>query len=375
MATKNTKKVDIELPATKNKEAAFKSLLAEIQKKQDRFSIGLLTDIQQDTVETISTGSLILDSIIGGGVPKGRLIEIFGPEASGKTSIALTIGANVQKEGGNFFFVDVEQAFDPAYAKKLGVDIDKLGFAQPTIAEDCLSLVLKLCESGTVDIIVVDSIASMVPKAEAEADLEKSTIGLLARLMSRACKQIAQVANQNNCTVIFLNQIRDKVGVMYGPTSDTTGGRAMKFYASQRIEVRRKGKVDDENGKNIGNEVFLRCVKNKIAPPFGEGTTVLTYNQGINKAGEIFTLGEQIGVIQKEGRTYWCTQSGNYNTGLEEYDGRLKIGVNADPVLQQIKNNKPLYDMLSEQTVIKLKQMYGLSSGNVSEDEEEDINE
>lgn len=356
-----------------NRFDAFKKALKEIDSKNKHTSLNLLPEIAEANVETISTGSLILDSIIGGGAPVGRIIEIYGAEASGKTSIALTMAANVQKEGGNVVFLDVEQAFDPKYAKKLGVDIDKLGFAQPVIAEEVLKLVMELASSAAVDMIIVDSVASMVPKGESEVDFEKSTIGLLARLMSKALKQIAPVANANKCTLVFLNQIRDNVGQMYGPATSTPGGRALKFYSSQRIEVKRRGKVDDENGNNIGNDVALKCVKNKIAPPFGEGLTVLTYKKGINKAAELFVLGESLKVISKEGRTYFCENPENVDVSgfnSTEVDGRIKIGVNAKPVLKEIEDNKNLYDLLAAQVVKALQDKNGLSE---YDDETEEI--
>lgn len=353
---------------------AFKKVLKEIDTKNKITNISLLPEMSEANVETISTGSLILDSIIGGGVPKGRIIEIYGAEASGKTSIALTMAANVQKEGGNVVFLDVEQAFDPKYARKLGVDTDKLAFAQPVIAEDVLRIVKELASSGTTDMIIVDSVASMVPLAESEADFEKASVGALARLMSKALKQIASVANNNKCTLVLLNQVRDNVGVLYGSPTTTPGGKALKFYASQRIEVKRKGKVDDENGNNIGNDVYLKCVKNKIAPPFGEGLTVLTYKKGINKAAELFVLGEDLKVLHKEGRTFYCENPENIDISgygaTVEPDGRIKIGVNSKPVLKEIEQNKKLYELLAKQVVSALEKKNGLVD---DEEEEEEI--
>jgi len=257
-------------------------------------------------VSTISTGSLVLDSILGGGIPVGRLVEIFGPEASGKTSIALTVVANVQRSGGTAAFIDLENALDPKYAKKLGVDIDNLAVAQPDYAEQALELTEQLAATGVVDIIVVDSIAALVPKLELEGDMDQGSIGLVARLMSRSLKKLIGTANRNGCTVIFINQTRDAIGGFSpaGTPQTTTGGKAMKFYASQRIQVNRRQQVKD--GKEvIGNEVRFKIVKNKVAPPFGEGLTVLTFNKGINKAAELVTVGPDIGVItMPNNRTY-----------------------------------------------------------------------
>lgn len=354
------------------------NLLNDISKGIGNVTIGRIANLPKVEVDKISTGSLMLDSILGGGVPVGRIIEIYGAESSGKTSIALTMIANVQKEGGVAAFLDVEQAFDKKYAEALGVDTENLIFSQPETAEDTLNLVLQLCKSKLVDIIVLDSIASMIPKAEIEESLGKPTIGLLARLLSQALKQIAVAANQNNCTVVFTNQIRDNIGTFYGPQYDTTGGRAMKFYASQRIEAKRKGRVE-EDGEVIGNEVLLKCIKNKVAPPFGEATTVLTFAKGINQAAEIMVLGEQIGVIKKEGRTYYYTPSDRFEDvdisgfgASKDNEGVIKIGVNAKPVLKEIEENKELARIIAEDVKESLMVKYGLKTNqeDVEPDEE-----
>lgn len=251
-------------------------------------------------VETISTGSAVLDSITGGGFPKGRLIEIYGTEASGKTSIALIAVGNVQKNGGTAAYIDLENALDPRYARKLGVDTDALAVSQPEYAEQALNLVYLLASSGVVDLIVLDSIASLLPKAELEGDMEQQSMALLARLMSKALRKLIGVANKTNTTIIFINQVREAVGAfsMRGTPTNTSGGRAMKFYASQRIEVRRKDKVV-EGTETIGNIVHMTVRKNKIAPPFGEGETVLTFNKGINLAAELIESAPKWGVIER----------------------------------------------------------------------------
>lgn len=249
-------------------------------------------------VETISSGSVVLDTLLGGGFPKGRVIEIYGPEASGKTSMALTAVGNVQRDGGTAVFLDYENALDPAYARVLGVDTNNLAVAQPENAEQGFNMMFKLCESEVVDIIVLDSIASMVPQAEFAADMEQQSIGLLARLMSRGLRKLVRMANKTNTTIIFINQTRDAVGSFspYGTPQTTPGGKAMKFFASQRIDVRRVGIIKE--GKDaIGTEVRLKVVKNKIAPPFLEGKTVLTFGQGINVAAEMIEVGSERGVI------------------------------------------------------------------------------
>lgn len=251
-------------------------------------------------VETISTGSLVLDSILGGGLGKGRIIEIYGKESSGKTSIALTAIANVQKEGGTAAFIDFENALDPKYARKLGVDVDNLAVSQPDYGEQGLELVQQLAESGVVDIIVVDSVAAIVPKQEMEGDLDQNSIGLVARLLSRSLKKLITTANRTKTTIILINQTRVAIGGFspVGVPEDTTGGRALKFYSSQRIAVNRRGQIKE--GKDvIGNEVRFKVIKNKIAPPFGEGITVLSFNKGINQAAEAIEAGPDLGVIER----------------------------------------------------------------------------
>lgn len=344
------------------------SYLQDLSSKIGDVNIGRISNMQSIDVETISTGSLMLDSILGGGIPVGRIVEIYGAEASGKTSLALTMIGNVQKKGGVAAFLDVEQAFDRRYAEILGVDTKNLIFAQPETAEDALNIVLQLCKSKLVDIIVLDSIASMIPKEELENNLGKPTIGLLARLLSQGLKQIAVAASKNKCTVVFTNQIRDNIGVFYGPQYDTTGGRAMKFYASQRIEAKRKEKIE-EDGEVIGNKVLMRCIKNKIAPPFGEATTVLTYAKGINQAAEILVLGEDAGIIKKKGRTYYYTPNETFKDvdisgyGAEKQeDGSIKIGVNIKPVTKELEDNAELARIISEEVKEALLNKIGLAN-------------
>lgn len=321
-----------------NKLKAFEEALALVNReiKSDSGTlIAKLGDRPLD-VETISSGSVVLDSITGGGFPKGRLIEIYGPEASGKTSVALTTVGNVQQAGGTAVFVDLENALDPRYARKLGVDTEQLAVSQPDYAEQALQLVFNLARSGTVDIIVVDSIASLVPKAELEGDVEQQTIGLLARIMSKTLKQLAGIANRTGTTVLFINQTRDAIGSFspFGTPQTTTGGKAMKFYASQRIEVKRLGQVKD--GKEvIGNEVRIKVVKNKVAPPFRQGVTVLTFGRGINRAAEMIEVGPEYGVITVEGRTYSETETGE------------KIATKKADAVTFLENHPEMLDRLS----------------------------
>lgn len=300
-----TNKVEVPeaaVPANAEKLKAFDDVLKHLNNDKNLQTdtgniIAKLSD-RAINVETISTGSVVLDSITGGGFPKGRLIEIYGKESSGKTSIALTAVGNVQREGGTAVFIDVEHALDPRYAKKLGVDVDNLAVSQPDHAEQALQLVSSLAASGVVDIIVLDSIAALVPKAELEGTMEQQTIGALARLMSKGLRKIISIANRTNTTIIFVNQTRDAIGQFspMGTPTTTPGGKAMKFYASQRIEINRMQKVMD--GKEaIGNEVRLTVRKNKIAPPFGQGVTVLTFGHGINRAAEIIETGPDYKVV------------------------------------------------------------------------------
>lgn len=273
--------------------------------------ISKLSDRPMD-VKTISGGSLVLDSILGGGLAVGRIIEIYGPEASGKTSIALTAAGNVQRDGGNVAFIDLENALDPKYAKKLGVDIDNLAVAQPDTAEQALELVEQLAQTKLVDLIIVDSVAALVPKLELEGDMEQGSIGLVARLMSRSLKKLVGTANKSGTTIIFINQVRAQIGGFSpnGTPETTTGGKALKFFASQRIDVRRRQQVK-EGKEIIGNEIRLKVVKNKIAPPFAEGLTILTFGQGINRQAEMIQVGPDYGVITKpNARKYVETATG-----------------------------------------------------------------
>lgn len=288
-------------------------------------------------VPTVSTGSLVLDSLLGGGLAVGRVIEIFGPEASGKTSIALTAAGNVQKEGGTVAFLDLEHALDPYYAETLGVNMTELIFAQPDYAEQTLNLMLKLINSSMVNMIVLDSVAALIPKAEFEGSLEDQTIGLVARILSRGLKQIAGAAAKNNVTIIFINQTRAAIGGYspMGTPETTTGGKALAFYASQRIRVSGSKQIV-EGKETIGKAVILNIKKNKIAPPFLKGETVLTFAQGINRVAELIEVGPQFGVIERP----------NNRTYIEHETGK-KIGSSKGEALETLENDKELFDRLS----------------------------
>ena len=290
------------------------AILAEIEKNFGKGAIMKLGQRPQIDEDVIPSGSLLLNQALGiGGYPRGRIIEIYGPESSGKTTLALHAIAETQKKGGRAAFVDAEHSIDPVYARNLGVNIDELILSQPDCGEQALEIVEKLACSGAFDLIVVDSVAALVPQAELEGEMTESTVGLQARLMSKAMRKLAGILNTHNCTVIFLNQLRDKVGVVYGNPETTTGGKALKFYASIRIDIRRAEAIG--SGSNIsGNTVKIKIVKNKVAPPFKQCLVDIIYGKGICKYGELADLGVQLEILKKIGSWY-------------EYDGhRLANG-------------------------------------------------
>ncbi len=284
-------------------------VLAEIEKNFGKGSIMKLGQRPQVDEDVIPSGSLLLNNALGiGGYPRGRIIEIYGPESSGKTTLALHAIAETQKKGGRAAFVDAEHSIDPIYARNLGVDINELILSQPDNGEQALEIVEKLASSGAFDIIVVDSVAALVPQAELEGEMTDQTVGLQARLMSKAMRKIAGILNTHNCTVIFINQLRDKVGVIFGNPETTTGGKALKFYASVRIDIRRSEAIG--TGSDIkGNVVKVRIVKNKVAPPFKTCMFDIMYGKGISKTGEIADIGVQLGVLKKTGS--WFEYEGN----------------------------------------------------------------
>lgn len=319
----------------KTKEEKLKQTLASIEKVYGKGSVMKLGEKPSLDIDVIPSGSICLDAALGiGGYPKGRIIEIYGPESSGKTTLALTAIAECQKKGGQAAFVDAEHAIDPVYASKLGVNIDELILSQPDNGEQALEIVDMLAGSEAVDIIVVDSVAALVPQAELEGGMADSNVGAHARLMSKAMRKIAGVLNKSNCTVIFINQLREKVGVMYGNPEVTTGGRALKFYASIRIDIR-KAEAIKEGDKIIGNTVNIKVVKNKVAPPFKSCKVDLIFGEGFSKIGEVLDLAIENDLAKKSGS--WFEILGE------------RAGQGRDAAKQYLVDHQDVYEALVEQ--------------------------
>lgn len=317
-----------------NKDKLLSDVLTEIEREYGKGSVMKLGDRAAVDIEPIPSGSLLLDDALGiGGYPKGRIIEIFGPESSGKTTLALHAVAEVQKKGGRAAFIDAENAIDPVYAKNLGVNIDELILSQPDSGEQGLDIMLMLVESGAVDLVVVDSVAALVPQAELDGEMGDNQVGLQARMMSKAMRKLAGAMNQNDCTAIFINQLREKVGVIYGNPETTPGGRALKFYSSVRVDIRKADAI--KNGTDIvGNKVKVKIVKNKVAPPFKTANFQILFNYGIAKNGELIDLGVNAKIIQKTGAWF-------------AYNGQ-KIGQGKVNVMKYLDDNPAVADEIEQ---------------------------
>ncbi len=330
-AAKTKKKAE---DAVNDRQKALETALAQLTRDFGDGAVMKLGENKKMNVQAVSTGSISLDMALGiGGVPRGRIIEIYGPESSGKTTVALHIMAEIQKAGGTAAFVDAEHALDPVYAKALGVDIDNLLVSQPDCGEDALEITEALVRSGAIDAVVIDSVAALVPRSEIEGDMGQSSVGVQARLMSQAMRKLSAVISKSNAVVIFINQLREKVGVMYGNPEVTTGGRALKFYSSVRIDIRKTDQL--KNGNDIyGNRVKCKVVKNKVAPPFKTAEFDILYGHGISRAGELVDIGAQLGVIEKSGS--WFSYNGE------------KIGQGRDNARKLLENNPELFEEINK---------------------------
>ena len=326
-----------------NKLKALEAAIAHIEKEYGKGSVMKLGDTAATmNVESIPSGALSLDIALGvGGVPRGRIIEVYGPESSGKTTVALHMVAEAQKRGGIAGFIDAEHALDPVYAKNIGVNIDELYISQPDCGEQALEILETMVRSGALDIVIVDSVAALVPKAEIDGDMGDSHVGVQARLMSQALRKLTGVINKTNCVVIFINQLREKIGVMFGNPETTTGGRALKFYASVRLDVRRTEALK-QGGEVIGNHTKVKVVKNKIAPPFKEAEFDIMFGQGISTIGDILDLAANCGIVNKSGAWY------AYNDA--------KIGQGRENAKQYLKENHQICDEIER----KVRAYYGL---------------
>lgn len=329
-----------------DKSKALDTAILQLEKKYGSGTIMRLGDNNALNVEAISTGSITLDCATGiSGFPRGRIIEVYGPESSGKTTLALHVVAEAQKLGGEAAFVDAEHALDPVYAKNLGVDVDSLLVSQPDNGEQALEIVEALARSGALDVIIVDSVAALVPRAEIDGDMGDSHVGLQARLMSQALRKLAGVISKSNTIIIFINQLREKVGVVYGNPEVTTGGRALKFYASIRVDVRRIEQLKGSGGEFIGSRTRAKIVKNKVAPPFKTAEFDIMYGEGISKVGEIVDLGVNYGIIKKSGA--WFSY------------GETRLGQGRDNVKNLFKNDKALSDEIEKQIREKMAEEHG----------------
>ena len=347
-----------------DKQTALDTAIKQLEKQFGKGAVMRLGENKHMSVEHISTGSLSLDVALGiGGLPRGRIVEIYGPESSGKTTLSLHCIAEGQKNGGNVAFIDVEHALDPVYAEALGVNINELLVAQPDTGEDALEIAEGLIRSGAIDVIVIDSVAALVPKAEIEGEMGDSHVGLHARLMSQALRKLAGAINKSNCVAIFINQLREKVGVVYGNPEVTTGGRALKFYSSVRIEIR-KGEAIKVNGEIIGNHTKAKVVKNKIAPPFKTAEFDIMYGEGISREGELLDLAVAAEIVQKSGAWF------SYKT--------QRLGQGRDKVKELLRTDKELAKQIEDELWANIDTIYartapkGKSKAKVTEVEDTD---
>ncbi|MBI4127208.1 recombinase RecA [Candidatus Peregrinibacteria bacterium] len=344
--TKETKAKANPSPISEEKKKALELAMSQVEKNFGLGSIMRLGESKHMDIETVPTGSLSLDLALGGGIPKGRIVEIYGPESSGKTTLTLHIISEVQKAGGQAAFIDAEHALDPAYAKRIGVDIDNLLLSQPDTGEQALEITETLIRSNAVDIIVIDSVAALVPRAEIEGDMGDPQMGLQARLMSQALRKLTAAISKSHCTVIFLNQLRMKIGVMFGNPETTTGGQALKFYSSVRLEIRRIGGIEDntsEEKSSVGNRVRVKVVKNKVAPPFKTAEFDILFNEGISKEGDILDLATKYEFVRKSGAFY------SY--------GDAKLGQGRENSKNFLKENKKVAHELDKLVREKVKSM------------------
>ena len=339
------KKAKETAPAPSDKQKALETAISQIEKQFVKGAVMRLGQNATMNVEAIPTGSLSLDMALGiGGLPRGRIVEIYGPESSGKTTVALHVVAEAQKRGGSAVFIDVEHALDPVYAKNLGVDIDQLLVSQPDTGEQALEICEALVRSGAVDVVVVDSVAAMVTKAEIEGEMGDTHVGLQARLMSQALRKLTGAIGKSNAIVIFINQLREEIGVMYGNPETTPGGRALKFYSSVRLDVRRTEQLK-AGGEVIGNRVRVKVVKNKVAPPFKEAEFDIMYGQGVSRLGEILDLGSKLDIVQKSGAWF------NY--------GEIRLGQGRDNAKEYLRQNPELAEEIAAKVMANADKLMG----------------
>ncbi len=344
---------------SEEKQKALEAALGQIEKQFGKGSVMKLGEFKAMNVEAIPTGALSLDIALGiGGIPKGRIIEVYGPESSGKTTLALHMIAEAQKLGGEAAFIDAEHALDPVYAKHLGVDIDNLIVSQPDTGEQALEIAEALVRSGAIDIIVVDSVAALVPKAEIDGDMGDAHVGLQARLMSQALRKLAGVINKSNSVIVFINQLREKVGVMFGNPETTPGGRALKFYASVRLDIRKIENIK-QDGEVVGNRVRVKVVKNKVAPPFREAEFDIVYGKGISKSGNILDLGINLGLVEKSGS--WFGYNGT------------RIGQGRENAKKYLEENPEVMKEIEEKIRNNFNEAFEQSLGDEVVDEEQEI--